>query len=439
MQVNARLRLNLSQYPFFSRILQQTYENELIYSHHSDGAHDANWVKEYEFFYNKQPHSTPYVRRIFLKRNEPRGKPAGFVDIRPVSDGSEVSESYLVPPKSLSPDNNVYLNCLGTYTEYGQHVHCVPYIMPDSIFGMCIHGSLWIAIKVLENLHTIERAVTIPEIQTLVRGHPYTDKEGLPFKQAARILRMSRTHAFYIQRETPDLDDSGMLMELFAYVESGLPVIVGVSTQNLPWWTGAAEQGYHSIVAIGNTIHDNKIEGFVFHDESALPYQKLSNDALLKAWHDPKMDVRELLVAVPPSVTLQFSDAFQEFAEMLTLMENRGLISVNVDEIRIRPLLLMASNFVFVVYGAPSPITQLLYRVLRESDVAPSGYLWVIFWFGEHDNRNDPNAAKGFFARDATRETDFRMLFMRETKTAIYQAKGTIYQRREDRKNRKRL
>ncbi len=357
--------IDLSAYPFLSRILDETYHNQIAYSYHEDGAHDANWLREYDLFYNRQPNSTPYVRRI------------SFTDLRPVTDASEVSETYLTPPRQLTPSNGVYLKCLGRHREYGRVVTCTPYIMPDSIFGMCIHGSIWISLKILENAGMIEKALTIPEIQTLARGHPYTDKEGLLFKQAARLLRMCRTHAFYVETQAPDLDDNAMLMELYSYVESSLPVIIGVDTRKLPWWATSREEGYHSIVAIGHTMSGNDVDGFVFHDESALPYQVLGMDDLLEAWHSfPDSQVRELLVAVPPQVKLPFTRAYQQFEQMLSILRDREIAEVEADGIRIRPMLVRAWQLMMA-----TPDNRSLVRAFEEMHTDPRRYLWAIYMF----------------------------------------------------------
>ena len=275
--------IDLSQYPTLNSILEEIYPNELEYKTHQDGAFDSNWIREYELFYSKQNNSAPYVRRIFFKTKEHRGRFAGFVDIRPVTDGSEVCETYLIPPKSLRDDKKAYMKCLSKYSQYGKIISCTPYIMPDCTFGMCMQTSIWICLKILEGL--VEKPLTIPEIQSLAQGSPFADSEGLDFAKTARIFRMSKAMALYKNNcQGVHLKDNQMLNELYAYVESNLPVIVGVDTRDLSWWAGATEPGgYHSLVAIGHTMEENKVDGFIVHDESALPYATLKNEALLKA------------------------------------------------------------------------------------------------------------------------------------------------------------
>lgn len=434
--------IDLSIFPNLDRILRETYKHELVYKKHQDGAYDNNWIKEFELFYNKQAKSAPYVKRIFLKVNERRGKNAGFVDIRPITDGSEVCETYLIPPKALSVKNHVYIKCLRDYNQYGATVRCAPYIMPESIFGMCIHASVWICLKMLEGM--TEKPLTIPEIQSRARGTPFADSQGLLFAQTARILRMSRAYAFYINNYGEEyLDDDRMLMELYAYVESNLPVIIGVHTNDLSWWTGARTHGYHSIVAIGHTMRNNKIDGFVFHDESVRPYTVLKKNQLLKAWHVPKEDVkpefqelniRELLVAVPPEVTLPFHRAFQQFEQWLEVLIKRELIEIgDTKNLEFRPILIPT---IVLLY---EPSTNSLMSALQELNQVPK-YVWALFLFDKVADRTNFANAKGFFIRDATRETEFRFLYMKDQKFAIYQlTPEKIYARLDKWKGRKKL
>ena len=179
---------------------------------------------------------------------------------------------------------NAYVKCLGQHNAYGETVACVPFVMPESIFGMCIHASIWICLKILVNQGMINDVLTIPEVQTLASGRPYTDKQGLLFVQASRLLRMCRTSAFYINNKEENLTDDEMIMQLYAYVESRLPVIIGVDVANITWWK-TLRHGYHSMVVIGHTLKDNKVDGFIVHDESSLPYQVMTKQELLTAWH----------------------------------------------------------------------------------------------------------------------------------------------------------
>ena len=419
---------DLDRFPYLRGIIRETYQNRVTFKASEIGAHDTNWSKEFELFYNKQPNSKPYVERIFLREDKPRGKTIGFVNLRPISDASHVSETYLTPPESLSEENGVYITCMDEFNEYGHEIECVPYVMPDSIFGMCIHASIWICLKILENQQMIENCLSIPEIQTYATGRPYTDKQGLLFVQATRILRMCRTSAFYVNNKVrPYLSDEQMLMELYAYIESGLPVILGVDTGDLPWWLRTRNE-FHSIVAIGYTKEGNETTGFVFHDESAYPYKVLTTDQLLSTWHHknqtaPNRFTRELLVAVPPQVSLQFTEAYQQFEEMLSELRNREIISERTDGFHFRPMLTTSMD-VFFETGR----NALFFLALREAHFPR--HVWVFHLFDVNDDGRDLEQSEGFYVRDASRETEFRFVYIKETRKAIYQIdEEKIYER----------
>ncbi len=408
--------------------MAETYQGSIVYRSHQEGAYDNNWLKEYELFYNKQFGSTPYVRRIFFKINNSNGKSkfAGFTDIRPVSDGSEVCESYLVPPERLR--DHAYIKCMRKRNYYGKTFQCTPFIMPDCTFGMCMQTAIWICLKILEG--TIEKPLAVPEIQAFAHGTPYADSEGLDFARTARIFRISKANSIYRSNKQHGvlLSDKQMLNELYAYVESSLPVIIGVDTNDLSWWVDSSQQGYHVIVAIGHTMSgNNEIDGFVFHDESALPYITLPNDKILKAWHAPRQNlpyeyqklaspVREMIVAVPPEVSLPYHRAFQQFKQWLAVFIERGLVDFDFnDNLEYRSFLsVIDSDDIEQI-----PIKSLS-KALNDLKQLPE-FLWFIFIFDKNASRDNWLNAKVIFIRDATRQTEFRLLYLQKEQTSFYQ------------------
>lgn len=428
---------DLDQYPYLKRILDKTYGNNIVFKNSISGAHDTNWFKEYELFYSKQLRSAPYVMRVFFKANKKRGREVGFTHIRPISDGSKVCETYLMPPKNLSPQNKAYIKCLAKYDVYDETVECVPYIMPETTMGMCIHASIWICLKILERRGMVSESLCIPEVQRLITGTPFADQRGFRFAQAARLIRMCGPSAFYvINRETnPYLTDSEMLMELYAYVESSLPVVIGVDIGDVKWWE-TSRHGYHSIVAIGHTMEQNKIDGFIFHDESTLPYQKMTKRELLDAWHVPPNDsqssrtpFREMLVAVPPEVTLPFHKVYPQFETILRESNQRGITTETAERLVVRPMLRQVAVF-FLETIEDVRVRKMALRAFKESNFP--NYLWVFYLYGVDTDRKNAENAKGFFLRDATGQTYLRFLYLKDEKQAIYQVrKDKVYRLRE--------
>lgn len=389
--------------PHLDIINKTIYGNRLEVGKIIEGVLDNNWIKEYDHFYSKQPKATPYSKRIFLKDKK---KIKGFCHIRPISDDSRLSETYLSPPDYMTPRNGYYLKCLHDYKEYEHRIKCVPFIMPETVFGMCIHASIWICLKILQQISDgYVEALDIPKIQTLAMGHPFTDRQGLPFNKTARMLRMCSTNAFYITNRK--LSDDQILTTLYAYVESGLPVIIGVNTKNLPWWN-VRGSGYHSIVAIGHTMKNNAVDGFIFHDESVAPYQVLSKDELLKAWYMPKSGskvIREAVVAVPPIVNVPFENANSAADTLIKWFVDNKIIELKDSDFRTRPILFSPSELFF-----DKSIPEIIRMLFLSPLISPPPFLWIIQKHGENTD------SKLFFYWNATIDSKFFLLYYKYNK-----------------------
>ncbi len=394
-----------------------------------EGAHDINWTKEHELFYSEQPKSRPYVKRLFFKDGK---TPYGFVHLRPVSDCSKVTETYLIPPKEMNGNNTHFIKCMSKFEEYGECVECVPFIMPETILGMCAHGSIWICLKILENKSIGKtKACNIPFIQSLASGRPFADHEGLLFVQIARLLRMCNCFSFYTINVEHNLSDSQLLFTLYSYVESGLPVIIGVDVKDLKWWK-PTKSGYHSIVIIGHTMNENGIDGFIVHDESTYPYQILTNDELLDAFHtidSGDVKIREFVVAVPPEVGLSFEVAFTEFRGFYQILDDLKLIDWDKNNIKsIRPMLISSDELINLIFSETYinnhvDNLELVIRIMRLFESRT--YLWVIFFYQSVAEQSEQKDV-GFYLTDSTLQSDLRLIFLKEEKKILYFLKGKL-------------
>lgn len=421
--------------PHLDLILEKVYSGSLKLSKIVDGAHDINWTKEYELFYSEQPKSQPFVKRLFFKDGK---KLYGFVHLRPVSDCSKVTETYLIPPKELNGFKTHYIKCLSRFEEYGESVECVPFIMPETILGMCAHGSIWICLKILENRSIGKtKSCNIPFIQTLASGRPFADHEGLFFVQVARLLRMCNCNSFYTINKAHNLSDDNMLFTLYSYIESGLPVIIGVDVKDLKWWN-TTESGYHSIVVIGHTMDNGNVDGFIVHDESTYPYQILTNDELLKAFHTTtETETREFVVAVPPEVGLGFEIALKEFYGFYKTLDRLRLITWENNKIQsIRPMLVSSEELFSLIFSETSVKNHednisLLIQIMRLFESRT--YLWVIFFYQSAVERSEERNV-GFYLRDSTLETDLRLIFLKKEKKILYSLKGQLFSIENDKR-----
>lgn len=296
---------------------------------------DENWHQEYAHLYNTNPNIKPYVKRLILSH--------GICNLRPIfprdprnhrSLSSNISETYLAPPPNMDEKNNCFIKCLGNYDAYGTSVTCVPYIMPNPYFGVCIQAAVWICFKILEEKSgRIVSAYSIPKIQEMATGHPFSDSVGLVFPHVNRIFQMNCCQSFIYNSFRMNLTDEEMINIIYAYVESKLPVIIGVDVSKLKWWDHA-RPGYHAIVLIGHTIdkRTGKINGFIVHDESKYPYLKISRNELLKAWDIPERNKssrrekhRVAVVGTPPGVIFGYESALEQRV-FLDFLYQRGII-----------------------------------------------------------------------------------------------------------------
>ncbi len=324
---------------------------------------DENWYDEFKNLHRSNPRAVPYVRRLVLYDKE--GDFYGIVGIRPINPKdpvdhrmyhSEISEMYLKEPSHLTEKNYCYITCKKMYYAYGYAIECVPYIMPNPYFGVCAHASIWICLKVLENLSDgIVESQSIPKIQRSVAGHFFSDYKGLEFRHLARLFRMNNCEAFIYDSYTMGLTDEEMKNIVYAYVESGFPVIIGVDVSKTSWWDDYPPN-YHTIVLIGHTIdcETGEINGFIAHDESKYPYLAIYEDELFECWDIPdhlkensgvtkNTKIRMAVVGVPPVIGVGYEDIIK-----WTLLPNewyqRGY--TDVKEYMIRPKLMPFGEFI---------------------------------------------------------------------------------------------
>jgi len=205
---------------------------------------DENWYSEYKNLFQNDPQATPWVKRLCLKY---KNKDWGICNLRPIQPRglnnhkdpySDVSETYIRPPTHMTEDNGYYIKCHCNTNAYSNRIKCVSFIMPNPYFGVCAQASVWIALKCLEHVSTLTvRSVPIPEIQKAASGHYFSDSEGLFFTNITRLLKMNNCEAFVYDTALEPVKSCSfdeMYNIIYAYVESGLPVILGVDVNKLP-------------------------------------------------------------------------------------------------------------------------------------------------------------------------------------------------------------
>lgn len=344
--------------PKLKRIIRKVYLNQIKASNFHLGALDENWVDEYRVYYNTQ-WLTQYAIRLFYSK--PKSNSIfGFVNVTPGRKLINFSEMYLPPPPHLSDEKGAFVTCILPYNKYGYGIKCVPFISPDKVISTCLHGAIWVLLQHFSTFsRRIVRGLTLPEIQKLSSGNYFCDGTGLLFPAIAeRIIKMSKCGAFvldsssHIDRSKKEYTEKEMEGILYAYVESGLPVILGVDANKLEWWdksTKSKSVRGHAIICIGHTMKKGKIDGYIFHDQSVLPYQTLSTKKLLKAWKVPRGEkyslfgkhIMQAIVGVPPNVTVRYEIAQIAASMVVKILKPRKELKKIIG---LRPILRSAAR-----------------------------------------------------------------------------------------------
>lgn len=382
------------KYPTLREINKKIYSDKLKISNEVIGACDQNWFKEHEHHYCNSSYCAPYAIRVELK--DGNDKDMGFVNIRcaPMSQvDSELSECYLKPPKDLLEKRKYFIKCLRLYSEYGKEIECVPFIMPEGTLNACAQASIWICLKIIESLSEgIVTSKDMPSIQSMATGVPWSDGYGLRLKSVSRLLRMNRCGTSYFNSEKTPLGDEELMNTIYAYVESGLPVIVGVDVSKLEWWDNHPH-GYHALVLIGHTM-DKKgnITGFILHDESMFPYLTITKEKLLQAWRVANEEEikREAVMTVPSMVLIPFETAHSIVSGTITELMELEIPSVRYQ---MRPLLLHESELEEILpnFFKGNLLKQLIDYGLKEFGNLPD-YMWVFFLHSTGTHRLEEKA-----------------------------------------------
>jgi len=290
----------------------------------------------------------------------------GFIDLSPFG----ISEVYIAPPLWMKPPH-YYLTCERMYfpdttlrvkENNAELVNCVPFIKVQGEVAVCAQYAVRMALMILS-----QKPPTVPEI--VFEANKSALKGGLDRDQAdgwyPDEIRQAIEDKGYGVHELSRLDicpcgnvlstircdvcgveytlnsqlKSPNLENIYAYVESGTPVILGIkNTKWLPWWPNDDGEA-HAIVAIGHTIsEDNRIDGLIVHDESMYPYQVLPEE--LENGVAIEEIVDSVIIPVPREVTVEYPVAKGIFEEIVGKLQEYSIL----NDIVYRPLLVDAHH-----------------------------------------------------------------------------------------------
>lgn len=289
--------------PLF-RILELAYRAGARYCLIWNDRNNGEWEAEHSELYSRiYPRIPKYVIRIdFFSRNpfEGEAKYFGYASLRP-GPIRTVVESLLTPPQT---QKNHYLICGGKYdTKYpdqnGNLVSAVienacPFVQQDGVIGICAHASIRMLSMALSCTSKKCKSMTVTDIRQRVTAMPLLEGSHFPstglvsFEIVNAIEGMGATAVLYLFERGRERS-RGLPIErvVYPYVESGIPVIVGIETENSghavvvvghtfdqdSWWQ-QAEYGYFPSFAGGITWIPSYIwtPEFIVQDDNFGPY-----------------------------------------------------------------------------------------------------------------------------------------------------------------------
>ncbi|MFQ5962864.1 MAG: hypothetical protein ACE5KZ_01105 [Candidatus Scalinduaceae bacterium] len=215
----------------------------------------------------------------------------GFIVIRPTRINT-IGRTILDPSK---------ISKAGGYicsTDYKVHilgaelnVNGFPYISQDTDVTVCAHAACWMVFRYFSERYPTYAEILPFKISQLTENLSYgrlVPSKGLYLSQVAEIFsKFGFYPEIYIKAQYQDNFDR----LLYYYIESGLPVVAGLSRHN------------HAITILGHlsnyerSVSNNSVEyvdGLIINDNNHLPYQKLLRSNLKKEGYCSKYHFEDI-------------------------------------------------------------------------------------------------------------------------------------------------
>lgn len=231
---------------------------------------DPDFLEEYEAFYSKQQKDvTKLCRRLHFFSIPPRKGDCdytadellsfideaartencyvGFVTLRPLRH-APVGATILRPlPKAPVTCSDVFpVHIAGRTFE----VSGTPYLQQDNAVGACAQASIWVALRTLRkrvgNSAYSPAELTVAATKHFAFNRVFPGRHGLTTHQMLEAIRSAGHDPLIVEPPGNTLAEIAQQAVKFVtpYLESGLPVIIGLNDPN---------SGGHAVVAIGYT------------------------------------------------------------------------------------------------------------------------------------------------------------------------------------------
>ncbi len=297
-------------------LLKHLGASRLLIQH---GIRDPDFLEEHQAFYAKQ--HRPVTRKcirihafvidvpIPVESNEAavleflaaaKAKAdsyVGFITVRPLRH-APVGATIISPPVSRQPT---------AYDEFPVHIAGIefkvtgtPFLQQDNAVGACAQASIWMALRTLRrrqgNVAYSPAELTVAATRYISSDRTFPGRIGLTIEQMLEAIRFAGHDPLHLSlRELISAEEKvqAVLQRAVPYVESGLPVIMGLKHNS----------GGHAVVAIGvqnsskqlsnETVTHTQDAGktkivytpssawtaaLVIHNDNSGPYLKLGSD-----------------------------------------------------------------------------------------------------------------------------------------------------------------
>lgn len=245
---------------------------------------DLDYNSVYSSFYTKQHRPRPkdcYRVHFFSDSELTENNYRGFLVLRPSFIKRSLGRAQLDPRLLLNPGaayvmqtDKFAANVAGELF----HVSSFPWMAQETDVAICAHSATWSIIRYFSQKYPHHPQLLLDDVVQraplfLSRRIP---SEGLNFLQISSILSQAGFHCLFLSKDVHGPDK--FMQNIFTYIESGIPIIVGLKRKQ------------HAIVLIGHGKIDHSkmpnpigkycfsssmIDSLIGVDDNELPYLEI--------------------------------------------------------------------------------------------------------------------------------------------------------------------
>ncbi|MCW7469593.1 hypothetical protein [Leptospira kanakyensis] len=390
------------EYPYVDSIYRDSYY-EYYASKHIP--YDRNSIRITLFsqevnFENLVDGNSEYIKKF-------KSSFLGFIILRPTID-RPIARS-VISPKALI--NHNFEICLALYTIefFGQKlsVNGFPHISQDGEAITCAESSLWTLLEYYSSKYKDYNPITPSKLRKLIRsttGRRMIPSNGLTIAEISyAISELGFTSLVYHNK---DNSESKLIEEIYTYVESGIPIILGLEGE---------DNFRHAIVCFGHSKVDLSIKikslvvssdkivdlssierRFITMDDNLFPYSEVNPNSLITIYQKSK-NVKISYAVVPLNKRIYMESTIARALAKKILLEFKE-IRDSKEPIFIRLFLTTSRSFKQSLFAPKSQMAKEIKKLLLYNSFPR--FIWVCE-IGSADNfRNEQG--KGLLILDAT-------------------------------------